>query len=107
MIAQCAAMAASPQSLFLSIQYPQAIGTLSEDKLDALLSSIQQVNCIASHGWFMTQISSFIYTQNQAFYEYECSLCTLTTPAGVSIPIDTPSLPCKKAPSYVTTKSGK
>ena len=34
---------AAARSLFLSVQYPQSIGPLGEDKLDTLLRAIQKV----------------------------------------------------------------
>ena len=95
-------MAATPQSLFVSIQYPQAIGTLSEDTLDTLLTSIQKVTLTEYSYSRMTA-----FQQSQALYEYECYLCTLTTPTGETVPLNTPSFYCKKAPPYVTSKEGK
>ena len=35
---------ASPQGLFVRLQYPQSIGPLSEDELDNFLRSIQKVS---------------------------------------------------------------
>ena len=35
---------ASPQSIFLKIQYPQSIGLLSDDALDTFLRSLQKVS---------------------------------------------------------------
>ena len=43
----------------------------------------------------------------ELLYDYECSLNTLTFPSGKSIPTDAPSLYCKTAPPYATTKTSK
>ena len=57
---------ASPQSLFLKIQYPQSIGVLSDKRLDTFLRSIQKVISLARKwillvhyisGWMLCNIS--------------------------------------------------